>query len=92
MALGISSFGLGLALFLADWKLAFLCLFAANLLGTLDGATWEMVRGTLDRKAKVPFGPLLIVGFFADLVHWSRNYPWIISTHMMAKETAYVLY
>lgn len=54
--------GLGLALFLADWKLAFLCLFAANLLGTLMVLP-GMVRGTLDRKAKVPFGPLLIVGF-----------------------------
>ena len=54
--------GLGLALFLADWKLAFLCLFAANLLGTLMVLP-GMVRGTLDRKARVPFGPLLIVGF-----------------------------
>lgn len=54
--------GLGLALFLMEWKLAFLALFVANLLGTLLVLP-GMLRGTLDRQAKIPFGPLLIVGF-----------------------------
>lgn len=53
--------GLGLALLLADWRLAFMALFAANLIGcfyVLPG----LVRGTRKRSSQVPFGPLLIIG------------------------------
>jgi leader peptidase (prepilin peptidase)/N-methyltransferase len=53
--------GLGMALLLADWELAFVALFAANLIGcmiVLPG----MVTGKLKRNSHVPFGPLLIVG------------------------------
>lgn len=54
--------GLGLGLMLADWKLAFLALFSANLVGcilVLPG----LVMGKLKRNTHIPFGPLLIVGF-----------------------------
>jgi leader peptidase (prepilin peptidase)/N-methyltransferase len=54
--------GLGLALLLADWKLAFIALFAANLIGCLIVLP-AMIAGKLKRNSHVPFGPLLIVGF-----------------------------
>jgi leader peptidase (prepilin peptidase)/N-methyltransferase len=53
--------GLGLALLLADWKLAFIALFAANLIGCLIVIP-GMVAKKIDRKTHVPFGPLLIAG------------------------------
>jgi prepilin signal peptidase PulO-like enzyme (type II secretory pathway) len=54
--------GLGLALLLADWKLAFIALFAANLIGCLIVIP-AMIAGKLKRDSHVPFGPLLIAGF-----------------------------
>lgn len=54
--------GLGLALLLADWKLAFIALFAANLVGCLIVIP-AMIAKKLKRDSHVPFGPLLIVGF-----------------------------
>lgn len=54
--------GLGLALLLADWRLAFVALFAANLIGCLLVLP-AMAVGRLKRDSHVPFGPLLIVGF-----------------------------
>jgi prepilin signal peptidase PulO-like enzyme (type II secretory pathway) len=60
--------GLVLALLLGDWRLAFIALFAANLIGCfviLPG----LLSGVLTRTARVPFGPFLIMGglvaFFA---------------------------
>jgi prepilin signal peptidase PulO-like enzyme (type II secretory pathway) len=54
--------GLGLALFLADWKLAFLGLFIANLIGCLIVIP-PMLLGKLKRDSQIQFGPLLILGF-----------------------------
>jgi len=54
--------GLGLALLLADWRLAFLALFAANFVGCLIVLP-AMLIGKLKRNSHIPFGPLLIVGF-----------------------------
>jgi len=53
--------GLGLALLLADWKLAFIALFAANLVGCIIVIP-AMIIGKLKRDSHVPFGPLLIIG------------------------------
>jgi len=53
--------GLGLALLLADWRLAFIALFAANLIGCIIVIP-AMIKGTMKRDSHVPFGPLLIVG------------------------------
>ena len=58
--------GLGLALFLGNWMMAFLALFAANLIGTLLVLP-SMLRGKLKGNSRIPFGPLLIVGF---LIAW----------------------
>lgn len=54
--------GLGLALLLADWRLAFVALFSANLIGCIIVLP-AMLMGKLKRNSHVPFGPLLIVGF-----------------------------
>jgi leader peptidase (prepilin peptidase)/N-methyltransferase len=54
--------GLGLALLLANWKLAFVALFSANLVGCLLVIP-GIVSGKLKRNSHVPFGPLLIAGF-----------------------------
>lgn len=53
--------GLGLALLLSDWKLAFIALFAANFIGCLIVIP-GMLAKKIDRKTRVPFGPLLIAG------------------------------
>jgi leader peptidase (prepilin peptidase)/N-methyltransferase len=53
--------GLALALLLADWRLALVALFSANLIGSLLVIP-GMLTGKLGRKSHVPFGPLLIAG------------------------------
>lgn len=63
--------GLGLALLLADWRLALLALFAANLFGTI-AVLPGMITGKLHRKAQVPFGPLLIAGTIVSMVVGER--------------------
>jgi len=62
--------GLALALLLVDWKLAFIALFAANLIGCLIVIP-GMLSGKLTRKTRVPFGPLLILG--AIVAVWWGN-------------------
>lgn len=61
VGLGDAILGVGLGLLLADWTLAFIALFLANLLGTLlvgIGLGLKMIS----RHQHVPFGPLLIAG------------------------------
>lgn len=53
--------GLILALFLVDWRLAFVALFAANVIGCLVVFP-GLLSGKLSRTTRIPFGPLLIVG------------------------------
>lgn len=53
--------GLALGLLLADWRLAFIALFAANLVGSLLVLP-GLVTGKLKGSSHVPFGPLMIVG------------------------------
>lgn len=59
--------GIALGVLLIDWKLALLALFLANLIGTLVVLP-GLISGRLSRKAQVPFGPLLIIGFFIALL------------------------
>lgn len=59
--------GLALALLLADWRLALLALFLANLIGSLMVIP-GMVLGRISRKAHIPFGPLLIAGAIISLL------------------------
>jgi len=53
--------GLGLGLLLANWQLAVIGLFFANLIGFLIVVPL-LLAGKLKRNAQVPFGPLLIAG------------------------------
>lgn len=70
--------GLVLALLLSDWRLALIALFGANLIGSALVIP-SMLAGKLDRKAHVPFGPLLISGaviaiLFGDtIVAWYQT-------------------
>jgi prepilin signal peptidase PulO-like enzyme (type II secretory pathway) len=63
--------GLGLGLLLGDWRLAFIALFMANFVGSLMVIP-PMLMGKLKRNSHVPFGPLLIIGFFIAAL--SGNY------------------
>jgi len=54
--------GLGLGLILADWQLAFVALFAANLIGCIIVIPGLLTK-RLTRTTPVPFGPMLIAGF-----------------------------
>lgn len=53
--------GLALALMLADWKLALLALFLANVIGCVIVIP-AMLMGKAGRATRIPFGPLLIIG------------------------------
>lgn len=55
--------GLGLALLLVDWRLAYIALFAANLIGCIVVLPGIMT-GKLKRTSRIPFGPLFILGFW----------------------------
>jgi len=71
--------GLGLALLLSDWQLAFVALFAANLIGCL----WVipgMVMGKIKRQTHIPFGPLLIVGAIIAAIAG----PYLIQAYLVA--------
>lgn len=62
VGLGDVKLGLGLALLLADWRLAFVAFFAANLVGTL-AVIPAMITGKVKRDSHIPLGPLLIAGW-----------------------------
>ena len=70
--------GVGLALFVVDWRLAFIALFLANLYGTLLVLP-GLISGKLKRSTHVPFGPLLILGMITavlvgnNILHWSMS-------------------
>ncbi|MCA9341099.1 prepilin peptidase [Candidatus Saccharibacteria bacterium] len=58
--------GFVLALFLLDWQLAFLTLFVANFLGSCIAIPGLLLK-ILPRGARIPFGPLLLAGFFISM-------------------------
>lgn len=62
--------GLALALLVGEWQLAFLALFAANLIGSLIVLP-GMLSGKMTRQSRVPFGPLLIAGAIIAMF-WGR--------------------
>lgn len=70
--------GLILALFLADWRLAFIALFAANLIGcviVLPG----LLMGKMSRTTRVPFGPLLIIGGVLAMLSGHQIIDWYMT-------------
>lgn len=68
--------GLVLGLLIIDWRLAFMTLFLANLIGTLIVIP-GLIRGKVSRQTQVPFGPLLIIGFFISFLIG----PWILAAY-----------
>ncbi len=62
IGLGDVKLGLGMALFLMDWRLAFVVLFVSNAIGTLLVLPGILKR-TVKSQAKIQFGPLMIAGF-----------------------------
>jgi prepilin signal peptidase PulO-like enzyme (type II secretory pathway) len=73
--------GLALALLLGDWQLAFIALFAANLLGCLVVIP-GMIMGKIGRQTRVPFGPLLILGTIIALLWGGRVIAWYFTLYM----------
>ncbi len=73
--------GLALALLLGNWQLAFIALFAANLLGCLVVIP-GMLAGKISRQTRVPFGPLLILGTVIALLWGGRVIAWYFTFYM----------
>ncbi len=71
--------GLALALILVDWQLAFIALFAANLIGCLVVIPGLMTH-KLTRKTHVPFGPLLILGAIVAMLAGDSIITWYFAT------------
>lgn len=69
--------GLALGLLLGDWLLAFAALFLANVLGLLVVLP-GLLRGRVSRTSHVPFGPMLIAGFFITLFYGG----WLIQSYL----------
>lgn len=69
--------GLALALLLADWQLAVLCLFLANFIGTLLFLP-SMLVGKIGRQSRIPFGPLLIMGWALSGIFGSAILSWYL--------------
>lgn len=61
VGLGDAVLGVGLGLLLADWVLALVALFLANLIGTLIVGVGFATK-KIGRHQHIPFGPMLILG------------------------------
>lgn len=69
--------GLALALLLADWRLALVALFLANLIGTMIVLPGLLTK-RLSRTSRVPFGPMLIAGWFVAGLWGERLIAWYL--------------
>ncbi len=81
VGLGDAILGVGLGLLLADWTLAFVALFMANLIGSivvLAGFATKRVK----RNQHVPFGPFLIAGTVVAQLVGSQIISWYFSTFL----------
>lgn len=81
VGMGDGILGIGLALFLGSWPLAFLTLFLANLLGCLMLIPLYFQK-KLHRKVRIPFGPFLLVAWFISVL-WGN---WVI-VHLFSTTT-----
>ena len=70
--------GVALGLLLGQWELAFLALFLANFIGCLIVIP-GLVTKKLSRTTQVPFGPMLIAGFFLAALFGTPFISWYLS-------------
>lgn len=71
--------GIALGLLLGKWELAFLALFLANLIGCLIVLP-GLATKKLSRNTRIPFGPMLIAGFFISALWGQAIIDWYLST------------
>lgn len=74
--------GIGLGLFIANWQLALLALFLANLLGTIVVIP-GMVMKKLNRRSTVPFGPFLILGTVVSVLVGPMIIEWYLGMFLI---------
>lgn len=70
-----------LALFVGNWQLAFLMLFLANFIGTIIVLPLLM-KGTVSRKAHIPFGPLLLAATVITALYGHEIIGWYLGLFM----------
>lgn len=73
--IGDSILGVGLALFLGTWQLALVCIFLANLFGSLALIPLAM-RQKIRKGLHIPFGPFLILGAWIALLWGEQLIDW----------------
>lgn len=69
--------GVVLALMLGEWQLAFLALFLANIIGCL-AVLPGLFSGKLKRSSHIPFGPMLIAGYFIVGLYGQNIIDWYL--------------
>lgn len=77
VGLGDAILGVGLGLLLADWRLAFVALIIANLVGTIFVVIGALL-GKVMRGQHIAFGPLLIIGTVAAQLWGGALIEWYI--------------
>lgn len=69
--------GFVLGLLLGRWDLAFVALLAANITGVLSVLP-SLIQKKLTMKTHIPFGPMLIIGFFFALFVGNATIQWYL--------------
>ena len=81
---------LALGLLLANWQLALMCLFLANLLGCVMVVP-GMATHKLKRTSHIPFGPFLILGFIIAGLWGQQLIDWYLSITLIGVTTNQVI-
>lgn len=81
VGLGDAILGVGLGLLLADWALALVALFMANLIGTVIVLIGFATK-KITRKQHVPFGPMLIAGAIVAQLAGNAIITWYFSVFL----------
>ena len=81
VGLGDAILGVGLGLLLADWALALVALFMANLIGTVIVLVGFATK-KITRRQHVPFGPMLIAGMVVAQLVGNSIIAWYFSVFL----------